>query len=71
MMYRRTFIGALPWWLGALPPGIGAQAVGRVYRLGILHSGSMVPASDAIMSDSVTVAPSWWPRQPRQRRQSS
>ena len=68
MMHRRKFIGALPCGLGALPPGVGAQAAGRVYRLGIPHSGSMVPASDAIESDSFTAGPS---RRPRQRRQSS
>ena len=54
MMHRRKFIGALSWGLGALPPGIGAQPVGRVYRLGILHPGSMPPASDPILSANFT-----------------
>jgi putative ABC transport system substrate-binding protein len=52
VIQRRSVIAALPWGLAALPLTAGAQAGGRVYRLGILHSGTIAPASDPVAVDN-------------------
>jgi len=47
-MDRRAFLAAVA---SALAAGVDAQPASRVYRLGLLHSGSPPPASDPVLAD--------------------
>lgn len=53
-MKRRAFIGAVPFALCAVPGAARAQPAGRVYRLGILHPGTLPPPSDPILVNGFT-----------------
>ena len=51
MIARRTFIGALGIGLLTAPRRVTGQTAERVYRLGILHAGSLVPSDPVFLGN--------------------